>query len=403
MPVLFRRPAESGEPAATGREPTIADVVREHLLSPVFQPVLHLESGLPVAYEAVPRGPLGTPLERPEALAEAAAAHGLTAELDGAVHAAVLDAAVRARLDPATALFIASPSESVVVPDDPPSLRVLSTFADRAPGVDSHTVVQAAARARAAGWGVALDGVRLLSLLNPDVVRLPVSVLDPRTNPHAPRVQAALAAHRERTGARVLVTGIENEAQARLARAYGATLGTGVHCGRLGQLPAVPRAVAHPVELVPALTAPDVWEPVTATEHVVAALAAHVERQASVDLDAPIVLACLPNNVQLSGEPLVALQILARGARFTGALVGERIRFPMPDVTLVRLPDRDPLRSESMFLALGPQHAVLLNVLPRRGSREVAYRLTYDRASVVAAAHRILAKLHQGSMQPSGT
>jgi EAL domain-containing protein (putative c-di-GMP-specific phosphodiesterase class I) len=404
MPVLFRRAAASGAPAVIGREPTIAEVVRKRLLSAVFQPVVHLESGQAVAYEAVPRGPAGTALEQPEALCAAAAPAGLLAELDAAVRAAVGDAAVRARLDPATALFVptVAPDGSVAVPADPVPIRALEVFADQAPGVDVAPVVAAAARVRAAGGGVALDGVRLLSLLNPDVVRLPVSVLDPRANPDMPRIHAALAAHRERTGAPLLVTGIENEAQARLARAYGATLGTGVHCGRLGQLPAVPRTVAHPVELVPAPTAAEPGRPVTATEPVVAALAAHVERQTTLDLDAPIVLACLPTNVMLSGEPLVALQILARGASFTGALVGERPRLPMPDVTLVRLPDRDPLRHEYTFLALGPQRAVLLSAL-YRGPHEVAYRLTYDRAGVVAAAHRLLARMHRPSLQPAGT
>jgi EAL domain-containing protein (putative c-di-GMP-specific phosphodiesterase class I) len=62
MPVLFRRSAAPGQPAAAGREPTIAEVVRERLLSAVFQPVVHLESGQAVAYEAVPRGPDGTAL-----------------------------------------------------------------------------------------------------------------------------------------------------------------------------------------------------------------------------------------------------------------------------------------------------------------------------------------------------
>jgi EAL domain-containing protein (putative c-di-GMP-specific phosphodiesterase class I) len=403
MPVLFRRSADPGEPPAAGREPPIAEVIRERLLSAVFQPVVHLESGQAVAYEAVPRGPAGTALERPEALSAAAGPAGLLTELDVAVRAVVLDAAVRARLDPTTALFVrtVAPDASVAVPEDPPLARVLGTFADGAPGVDSHPVVEAAARVRAAGGGVALDGVALLSLLNPDVVRLAVSALDPRANPDLPRVQAALAAYRERTGANVLVTGIENEAQARLARAYGATLGTGVHCGRLGPLPAVPRTVAHPVELVPALTAPELRAPVIATERVFAALAVHVERQSSLDLDAPVVLACLPANVMPSGEPLVALQILARGASFTGALVGERLRFPLPGVTLTRLPDRDPLRNECTFLTLGPQRAVLLAV-SSRGPHEVAYRLTYDRGVVVAAAHRLLARMHQLSLQPAG-
>ena len=59
----------------------------------VFQPIVDLDAGTVVAYEALARGPQG-PLERPDALSAAGRAAGRLADLDQACRAAAFRGAV---------------------------------------------------------------------------------------------------------------------------------------------------------------------------------------------------------------------------------------------------------------------------------------------------------------------
>ena len=92
-----RSPLISTVHTAPGRtlshDATIAEVLEHRAVVPVYQPVSDLVTGAVVAYEALARGPRGTALERPDALFAAAAAAGLTAELDGLCREAALEGA----------------------------------------------------------------------------------------------------------------------------------------------------------------------------------------------------------------------------------------------------------------------------------------------------------------------
>ena len=432
MAVLFRR---SSDPSETGngdgwastsrREPTIAEVVAERLISAEFQPIVDLSRGETVGYEALARGPLGTAFERPAPMFAAAEAAGLAWELDLAAHAAAFEAAVRARLNPLMSLFInaATPSVSGPVPDDlaptlalaQARLRVFMEISERSLSVDPQATLLGIERARAAGWGVALDNVgvtaaslAVMPFANPDVVKIDVSLVHEVTHPHAPRVMNALTAHAERTGASIMAVGIETESHVRTARGLGAVLGQGFHFGRPGPLPAVPRVPTHPISLIPALGSPApgdtpfslataVAPALPAAAGVLAALASHVEQRASLDPDPAVVLACLPKNQMMSGAPLAVLQMLARNASFIAALVGDAPPYAIPDVRMVRLADKDPLRREWTIIVLGPHYSAMLTARERESRRdpdEFSYRLVYDRATVVRAAQVILQRLH---------
>jgi EAL domain-containing protein (putative c-di-GMP-specific phosphodiesterase class I) len=71
----------------------------------VYQPVVTLPDRRVVAYEALARGPVGSPLESPAALFGAAAAEGLMPDLDQACRAAAVGGAID-MIDPSTALFV---------------------------------------------------------------------------------------------------------------------------------------------------------------------------------------------------------------------------------------------------------------------------------------------------------
>ena len=75
-------------------------ILRERLVRTMFQPVVHLESGAAVGFEALVRGPEGSSLESADSLFEAAYGAGRVAELDWVARASACHAALAAGLDP---------------------------------------------------------------------------------------------------------------------------------------------------------------------------------------------------------------------------------------------------------------------------------------------------------------
>jgi len=71
----------------------------------VFQPIVELDTGRVVAYEALARGPEG-PLERPDVLFAAARSAGRLAELDEICRAAAFHGAVEQRLLAPLTVFV---------------------------------------------------------------------------------------------------------------------------------------------------------------------------------------------------------------------------------------------------------------------------------------------------------
>ncbi|MCW2697077.1 MAG: hypothetical protein JWR62_2162, partial [Modestobacter sp.] len=65
---------------------TVSDVLRMEGVRSLFQPIIAIDTGRVVAYEALARGPEG-PLHAPDALFAAAREAGLLAELDAACRA----------------------------------------------------------------------------------------------------------------------------------------------------------------------------------------------------------------------------------------------------------------------------------------------------------------------------
>jgi hypothetical protein len=84
---------------------TIDDVLRNGAVRSLFQPIVELDTGRVVAYEALARGPQG-PLERPDHLFAAARAAGRLTELDAACRSAALTGALAAGLVTPLTLFV---------------------------------------------------------------------------------------------------------------------------------------------------------------------------------------------------------------------------------------------------------------------------------------------------------
>ena len=107
-------------PTAAPPAPEVAGeldrIVGARAVRAVFQPLVDLDSGDVVAYEALARGPAGSPLEPPAALFETAYGSVRVAELDWACRAAAFAAAAGAGLDPSLRLFVNCEPVSLGVP-----------------------------------------------------------------------------------------------------------------------------------------------------------------------------------------------------------------------------------------------------------------------------------------------
>ena len=107
----------------------VHEVLAHQAVSSVFQPIVDLDTGAVVAYEALARGPVG-PLERPDALFAAARAGDRLAELDDLCRRAAFTGAVEHGLLAPLTLFVNVEPEVL----DTAPLDDLQAIAEAAPG-----------------------------------------------------------------------------------------------------------------------------------------------------------------------------------------------------------------------------------------------------------------------------
>ena len=158
-------PSPVAPPALAG---TLPQLLRRGGVHSLYQPIVDLDSGIPVAYEALARGPRHSPLESPRELFRAAHELGLVAELDRACRSAAIEGALAAGLQPPHALFVNVEPGAVLGDDAPLSheddllagrLRVIVEFTERALTDRPAEVLAAVAWLRERGCGIALDDV----------------------------------------------------------------------------------------------------------------------------------------------------------------------------------------------------------------------------------------------------
>ena len=75
---------------AANEHGVVASLLADRSLRAHFQPIVRLADGVVFAHEALVRGPVGTPLQQPDALFKAAAEEGQTLRLENACVAVAL-------------------------------------------------------------------------------------------------------------------------------------------------------------------------------------------------------------------------------------------------------------------------------------------------------------------------
>ncbi|MGY1594452.1 EAL domain-containing protein [Geodermatophilus sp. SYSU D00708] len=403
------------------------DVLRRGAVRSVFQPIVDLDSGRIVAYEALARGPEG-PLERPDALFAAARAAGRLAELDAACRSAALEGALAQGLTAPLTLFVnvepevldRAPMEELlgIASGAPGGLRVVLEITERALAARPAELLRTVERVRQVGWGVAVDDVgaepmslAFMPLLRPDVVKLDLRLVQERPSPVIAEIMNAVNAHAERTGAVVLAEGIEDAEQLAMARALGATLGQGWLFGRPGPGPvpgAATAALALPSQRADSVTEDAAVSPFAclpddvrlrqAPKALLIELSKQLEREALRLGPASVVAATFQEARHFTPSTAQRYRDLVERTGFVCALGEDLPVEPLPGLRGAALDPADPVRGEWDVAVLGPHFAaaLLARDLGDDGpdeERRFVYALTYDRDTVVRAAAALLARV----------
>jgi EAL domain-containing protein (putative c-di-GMP-specific phosphodiesterase class I) len=403
----------------------IQRLLRDGGVHSVFQPIIDLDAGSVVGYEALARGPRG-PLENPAAMFAAAREAGLLTELDQACRVAALAGALRWGMVSPLTLFVNVEPEVLdgaplhelvrIAESGPGELRVVVEITERALAARPAELLRTVERVRELGWGVALDDVgadsaslAFMPLLRPDVVKLDLSLVQRRPGPAVAEIMNAVNAHAERTGALVLAEGIETQAHVDMAAALGASLGQGWFFGR----PAEGPAAAYPVgELaLPPYPTPPVTSAVSpfdclpaevrvrrAPKKLLVEVSKHLEREAMRLGETCVLAATFQEARHLTVATQARYRELVDRAGFVCALGQDLPPEPVRGVRGAALDATDPVCDEWDVVVLAPHYSAALlardlgDVGPE-SERMYDYALTYDRETVVRASHALLLRV----------
>lgn len=421
-------------PAAEIDAADIDAVLRDGSVHSVFQPIVELDSGRVVAYEALARGPEG-PLERPDVLFAAARSAGRLAELDALCRTAAFRGAVeQGLLAPLTVFVNVEPEVLDDAPLDdllaiaegaPAELRVVMEITERALAARPAELLRTVERVRQLGWAVAVDDVgadamslAFLPLLRPDVIKLDLRLVQDRPSPAIAEIMNAVNAHAERTGALVLAEGIETEEHLRTARALGATLGQGWYFGRPGAgraaaldhgalvLPAPPDVSGgdeSPFSCLPAST------PLrSSTKALLIEVSKQLEREAMRVGETCVVAATFQEARHFTPSTTQRYRDLVDRTGFVCALGEDLPIEPLPGLRGAALAPEDRVRGEWDVVVLGPHFSVALLARDLGDSgpdldRRFEFALTYDRDIAVRAAHALLSRVAPRAATPPVT
>jgi PAS domain S-box-containing protein len=407
-------------------ESDVREVVRNGAVTSVFQPIVELDSGRVVAYEALARGPEGA-LRAPDALFSAARAAGCLTELDQACRAAALrGAAEQGLLAPLTVFVNVEPDALDDAPLEtlfdqagsfPDGLQVVLEITERALAARPAELLRTVARVRELGWAIALDDVgaeslslTFMPLLRPDVVKLDLRLVQDRPGPAIAEIMNAVNAYAESTGALVLAEGIEDAGHLMTARALGATLGQGWLFGRPGpgavpgatpgalQLPEPRSADIEIGRVSPFACLPEEVGVRTAPKALLIELSKQLERQAMWLGETCIVAAAFQEARHVTPLTRQRYRDLVERVGFVAALGEDLPVEPLPGVRGAHLAPGDPVRGEWDIVVLSPHFsaALLARDLGDDGpdmERRFAFALTYERDTVVRAARALLSRV----------
>ena len=407
-------------------------------LRSVYQPIVELDTDATVGYEALARGPQGSVLASPDRLFAAGRRTGRLIELDRACQYAAVTGARSGGLRSPLTLFVnvepQSAAATIVAPVVDASgapgpgwmdCQMMVEFTERALIADPTTLLQMVARIRSRGWGVALDDVgahvdslALLPLLQPDVIKLDLSLVQQRPSAEIAAIVSAVNAEAERSGSVILAEGIETQEHRNAALAMGASLGQGWLLGRPVVLPdplpaftgtAVPirgTGGIAPTQSPFALVAANRSVRLSRKELLIE-ISKHLEAQAMNAGESTIVLSTFQDAEFFTPRTRERYARLARRATFVGALGQHMPATPLPGVRGCVLDPADPLVGEWDITVVGPHYAAVLVARDLGDSgpdwlRRFEFVLSHDRGLAIQVALSLMSRVWpQPQAQPN--
>jgi EAL domain-containing protein (putative c-di-GMP-specific phosphodiesterase class I) len=397
-------------------------ILSEGLLRSVYQPIVEIDSGRVVGYEALARGPEGSPLERPDLLFAAARDAGRLVELEWAARAAAISGALEAGLRQTLFLnvepsLLAAPAPEHLAPlidRATDELDVVLELTERALADHPAALLSRVDAMRGRGCAIALDDVgvdrrslALMPFVRPEVIKLDMRIVQDTPGPGTADIVHAVNAHAERTGAVVLAEGIETEEHREIARALGARYGQGWLFGRPGPLPDADGAERGLEAPRSPLLAPETTAFVAVsrrratrrgTKRLLLAISRQLEEHVLRQADAAVVIAAFQDARHFTPATSAYYERMAKRAAFVGALGADLPERPAPGVRGVTLTEAEALRGEWDVVVLAPHFAgaIVARDLGDTGpdmERRFDFCLTYDRDLVVDAARALMLRV----------
>jgi diguanylate cyclase (GGDEF)-like protein len=254
--VIVFDPATEVVATAASTSAAVAEVIEQHLLRPVFQPIVDLATGGTLGYEGLIRPIPPAPYPDPTSMFWAAEQSGHVVPLDLACMETIVAAAAKmpselflsVNMSPRTIEapeFSAPALLNILARYDFPPERLLIELTEHQPIADLERVRLKLDTCRSAGIRLAADdlgsgnsGLRLLSDLHFDVVKVDLGLIQ-RSSTSAPSsaVVESIVAFASRTGALVIGEGVEREEQVEQLTQLGVTAAQGFLFSRPGPLP----------------------------------------------------------------------------------------------------------------------------------------------------------------------
>ena len=388
----------------------------------LFQPIIDLRDNTVVGHEALARGPVGSPMETPDAMFALARDTGRVTALDWACRCEAFRSSLHAGPPVGWRLFVNAEPPALNTPCPPAmigdwvrahrELTVVVEVTERALLQRPADLVRALVTLRELGWEIALDdtgandaSVALLPVVQPDIVKLDRPLLAAVLSRHQHGTLRAIVAYVERSGARLLAEGIETEGELRRALEMGASWGQGYLFGR--PAPLVHDQACRPHPSAPPRPAESSWEMqadptpfellarsaptlLTTAEDLQGEIAA-ICQDAAAAPQAAVLLLCVNSSSPVPPNLSADLAALQQACALVVVLSDSLPGTSLAGVRLSALPDGVRWSQQTTAILLGPSTARAVSATPTDDGRyEVT--LSADAPSIAAAARVLLAR-----------
>lgn len=394
-------------------------ILAERRLQTVFQPIVRLDEGVTVGYEALVRGPVGTRFASADALLAEAYRTNRVIDLDWAARGAACRAALAAGLSPHLPLFLNI--EPLALDTECPEdlcpeidaayerFQVVLEVTERSLDRDPRSLLDGVAKVRETAGGLAVDDVganirtlSMLSLLEPELIKLDLQMVHSEPTPAMARILDSVFAEAERSGATVLAEGVETARQADFARSMGVELGQGRYFGRPRAMPTRPQPPEQPLRIEPRPTttvrlpfdATRGLRTSRATPRLLLPLGLQVGLAGVDSAESATLLALVPRPKLFGDVEFGNFARLAGQGVLTGVLGSGISEEPGSGIRGGSMEADDLLKREWAVVGLSSHSAGAMLARAVPGSRtEYEFAVTHDRERVIAAARCLLRRL----------